>query len=448
MIEVSIWEGFGIAMIRRLRYRRWHPALLLVMAMAAPAAGQYACPTGVPDAARDQAIEIGKGIFIADGRPWGSAHTGMVRTREGPVIIDVSRRETAPDHRALLSEVDDRSPPYVILTHGHADHRSGIDTWRDPGTEIVAQKEYVEFRNYQERLSPFLDRRFSPQVEAFTSPEPAAGNYGAPREATVLFDDSLVFALGDLTFEVFHTPAETYDGASVWIPELGAAFVGDAYYGSFPNLYTIRGTRPRWALDWVESLNRILSWEPELLVFGHGSCIAGRESIRATLTRYRDAILHVHDATVAGMNAGRDRFALMREVELPEDIRLPETYGRVSWSVRGIYEGYVGWYDGHVESLFPMDPTEIYSDLVELAGGARPVVERARAVLEEDDPVRALRLTQAALRVDPESVDALMVRSAALSDLIESSDNRLERRWLSAELSRVRDRLGTARAMP
>lgn len=416
------------------------------MAMADSAAGQYTCPSGVPDAARDQAVEIGQGIFIADGRPWGSPHTVMVSTSEGPVIIDVSRRATAPDHRTLLSAVDGRSPPYVILTHGHADHRGGIDVWRDSGTEIVAQREYVEFRDYQERLAPFLDRRFSPEVEESPAPDSAAGNYGAPREATVLFDDSLVFTLGDLTFGVYHTPAETYDGASVWIPELSAAFIGDAYYESFPSLYTIRGTKPRWALDWVESLNRILSWEPELLVFGHGSCIAGREAIRATLTRYRDAILYVHDATLAGMNAGRDRFALMREVELPEELRLPGSYGPVSWSVRGIYEGYVGWYDGRVESFFPMDAADIYSDLVELAGGATPVAERARAALDEGDSVRALRLTQAAIQVNPESVEALDVRSDALLRLIESSDSFLEQHWLEVELSRVREVLRAARA--
>lgn len=427
--------------MRRFAYRSPVLAVLLLVAPAAPAAGQYGCPTGVPDSARTRPIAIGRGVFLADGRPWGSPHTAMVRTSDGPVIIDVSRRRTAPAHRALLSRVDDRSPPYIILTHGHADHRGGIDAWREPGTEVVAQREYVELRNYQERLAPFLDRRFSPTDEAGPPRQPAAGNYGAPRETTMLFDDSLVLEVGGLTFELHHTPAETYDGTSVWVPELGAAFVGDLYYESFPNLYTIRGTRPRWALDWVESLDRVLSWAPELLIFGHGSCITGRTAIQSALTRYRDAILYVHDATVAGMNAGRDRFALMREIELPEDIRLPESYGRVSWSVRGIYDGYVGWYDGRVESLFPVDPTAIYGDLVELAGGSRPVAQRARAALDEGDPARALRLTQAALQVDPGSVSALHVRSRALASLIESSGNVLERRWLEAELGRVERQL-------
>jgi alkyl sulfatase BDS1-like metallo-beta-lactamase superfamily hydrolase len=37
------------------------------------------------------------------------------------------------------------------------------------------------------------------------------------------------------------------------VPQLKAAFIGDNYYGSFPNLYTLRGTEPRKALDYVDS---------------------------------------------------------------------------------------------------------------------------------------------------------------------------------------------------
>ncbi len=34
--------------------------------------------------------------------------------------------------------------------------------------------------------------------------------------------------------------AETYDHLCVWVPQYKAAFVGDNYYESFPNIYTLR----------------------------------------------------------------------------------------------------------------------------------------------------------------------------------------------------------------
>ncbi len=118
-----------------------------------------------------------------------------------------------------------------------------------------------------------------------------------------------------------HTPGETPDHLTVWIPRLKAAFIGDNYYESFPNIYTLRGTRPRWALDYVKSLDRVLALEPELVLPSHGAAIRGRDEVKRRLTKYRDAIQYVHDATVKGMNEGKDIVTLMREITLPPDAR-------------------------------------------------------------------------------------------------------------------------------
>ena len=133
-------------------------------------------------------------------------------------------------------------------------------------------------------------------------------------EPTVLTGDKHTFTVGGVSFEVLHTPGETPDHVTVWIPQFKAAFVGDNYYGSFPNLYTLRGTQPRWAMDYVNSLNKVLALEPELVLPSHGQPIVGAAEVRRLLTRYRDAILYVHDETVKGMNEGENVLALMREI--------------------------------------------------------------------------------------------------------------------------------------
>ena len=96
-------------------------------------------------------------------------------------------------------------------------------------------------------------------------PDAPVENYGGELLATTTFDRFCEFRLGGLTFQLVHTPGETYDHLTVWIPEYRIAFTGDNIYGSFPNLYTLRGTKPRWALDYVESLERVQSWQPEIL---------------------------------------------------------------------------------------------------------------------------------------------------------------------------------------
>src|SRR5205814_8031650 len=121
-----------------------------------------------------------------------------------------------------------------------------------------------------------------------------------------------------------------------------------------------------------------------------GQPIRGREEVKRRLTRYRDAILFVHDATVKGMNEGKDVFTLMREIRLPPTLDVGESYGKLTWSVRGIYEGYAGWFDGNPSTMYGT-PAAAYGDVVALAGGADAVAARARA-LAADDPVRALSL--------------------------------------------------------
>src|SRR5205814_5553158 len=120
-----------------------------------------------------------------------------------------------------------------------------------------------------------------------------------------------------------------------------------------------------------------------------GQPIRGREEVKRRLTRYRDAILFVHDATVKGMNEGKDVFTLMREIRLPAALDVGESYGKLTWSIRGIYEGYAGWFDGNPSTMYETPPRAAYPELVALAGGADAIAARAQA-LAASNPVRAL----------------------------------------------------------
>ena len=71
------------------------------------------------------------------------------------------------------------------------------------------------------------------------------------------------------------------------------------------------------------------------------------------------------------MNDGKDVYTLMCEVALPADLDVGDAYGKVSWSVRGIYEGYVGWFDGDPATMYAEPPSEADVELVRMAGGAR-----------------------------------------------------------------------------
>jgi alkyl sulfatase BDS1-like metallo-beta-lactamase superfamily hydrolase len=228
---------------------------------------------------------------------------------------------------------------------------------------------------------------------------------------------------------------------TVWLPQQRAAFVGDNYYGSFPNLYTLRGTKPRWALDYVQSLDRVLALSPEVLLPSHGAPVIGEAEVKKVLTRYRDAILYVHDATVRGMNEGKDVFTLMREVRLPAELEVGEGYGTLAWSVRGIYEGYAGWFDGNPSTMYATPPAAIWPELVSMAGGAAAVGARARQKVDTGSLLEGLHLADAALAADPGDRTALEARLRALEALDAESTNSNERGWLRFGINETRRRL-------
>ena len=168
--------------------------------------------------------------------------------------------------------------------------------------------------------------------------------------------------------------------------------------------------------------------------------------MQRVLTRYRDAILYVHDATVKGMNEGEDVYTLMRDVKLPPSLDVGEDYGKIAWSVRGIYDAYIGWFDGDPASMYPVSPDEAYAELTRQAGGADRVAARAQTLITDHQAATALRLTSAALAVDPTSEAALRTRIAALEALLAASRNSNEDGWLRKGVFDARAALATPAA--
>jgi alkyl sulfatase BDS1-like metallo-beta-lactamase superfamily hydrolase len=405
----------------------------------------YAAPQDQP--APSKLVKINDSIYMAPT----TGNVYLVTTPAGNVIIDTASSDQAPEARKLLLPQLHGAVKYIILTHGHADHIGGISLWKEPGTQIIAQRNYTEFVNYVTRLEGFFAPRnaaaFQRKAHAVG---PWAGNFGAKIEPTVFFDEKYDFALGGMKFELFSTPGETPDHLTVWIPALKAAVIGDNYAGvgvpepmSFPNLYAIRGTKPRWALDWIKSIDTVLALKPEVVLNGHGNPIIGNAEITRRLTRYRDAIQYVHDEVVKGMNAGKDVYTLMQEIKLPENFNLSQIFGKVSWSVRGIYDGYAGWYDANPSSMFELPASSVYPDLVKLAGGPDPVVRLALEKLEAGRPVEALHLTDVVLASDPNNSGALNARIKVLQNLQDHSENFVESGWLEYGITKAKDQLGT-----
>ena len=365
----------------------------------------------------------------------------LVTTNAGDVMVNTGFMDNAERTKGLLAPKRTGALRYIILTQAHPDHYGGVPTVRESGTQVITERRFVNTWRYFRDLGPYIGRRsaklWSGTVKRGANPPP-------PPEVVpeIVVDRRHEFELGERRFEVISTPGgETLDSLTVWMPKERVAFTGNLFgpvFLAIPNLVTVRGDKPRLVQRYLTSLDTVRKLGAELLITGHGDPIRGADKIRASLDKIYAAVSYVNDAVIAGMNAGKDVHTLMREIKLPEELKIGEFHGKVSWAVRAIWEEYSGWfhYDS-TTSLYGVPRSSIDADLVELSGGAGALAARARKKLSEGRPLEALHLLDIALGADRTHTDALAVKKEALQALLRESGgvNLSESMWLKSEIA-------------
>ena len=234
---------------------------------------------------------------------------------------------------------------------------------------------------------------------------------------THTFKDELDVTIAGVQIRLIHAPGETDDQLFVWLPEKKVLMPGDNVYKSFPNLYTLRGTHYRDVATWYKSIDAMLAFDPEFLAPSHTLPVSGKEEIRNILTTYRDAIQFVHDQTLRGINQGLTPDELVEVVKLPDHLRnhpyLQEYYGSVEWSVRSIFSGYMGWYDGNAADLYPPTLSARAEKMAKLAGGEEQLLAAAQQAVRDGDYAWALQLSDHLMRLQPDSESVQQLRADA-----------------------------------
>ncbi|HMK62931.1 MAG TPA: alkyl sulfatase dimerization domain-containing protein, partial [Acidimicrobiales bacterium] len=201
-----------------------------------------------------------------------------------------------------------------------------------------------------------------------------------------------------LRIELIAAVGETVDSAIVWLPECRTALVSNLFgplFPHFPNLNTIRGDRYRFVEPYLQSIGKVRSLRPEMLVLGRHEPVVGAELIDASLERLHGAVDFVHQRALQGFNAGVDLWTLMEEIQLPPRLRVGQGYGKISWAVRTLWESYVGWFKFRsTAELYPDSSAAALAELVE-AAGPEAALERAEAALTRGQAVLSILLGEA-----------------------------------------------------
>ena len=414
---------------------------------------------------------VAERVYCAVG--YAIANIIFVVGEDGIVVVDATEAVSAakriyedfcaidPRHATLPVKA-------VVYTHNHTDHTGGVRAFVDEAAleagrvEIIAHRTLMDtVINNANLVAPILATRSAysfgtllpagatGKVNAGIGPvliaEPAS--FFAP---TRVFDERLDIVLAGVRFEFRYAPSEADDEIVMWLPDLGVLLSAEVIQGEcLANVHTLRGTRYRDPVRWYQTIDMMRSFGAAHMVPAHGRPVSGTAAVDDVLTVYRDAIQFIHDQTIRHMNFGMTPDELAEAIPaLPPHLArhawLGEYYGTVKHSVRQVYSGQLGWFDGDPASLDPLPRSERTRRMVAMMGGAEQVRAAARIALGDRDWRWAAELATLLVRLDVEDADARSIKATALRELGYLTVNTNWRNWyLSAarELERAYEAL-------
>ena len=405
---------------------------------------------------RKDVITVTDGVYVAVG--YSMANAILIVGNGGTIVVDTTTKvDDAQAVRAEFAKISRAPVRAIIYTHSHPDHTGGASVFAGADRpEIYSHQRFVDRvadlgragrdggDQFGSTLPDALYINGGTGTEFGRPSGPAAMKTGFLPPTRTFSDDRLALTIAGVRMELLHTPGETNDGVSVWLPEKRVLLTGDLFLKAFPNLYAIRGAAPRPVEQWVASLTKLIALHAEHVVPGHTRPVIGEANARVALTAYRDGIKSIFDQTVEGMKRGERPDELVAHVKLPPQLAespyLQEYYGTVEWSVRAIYSDRLGWFDGNPTRLFPLPEKDRAQRIVALAGGVPQALARTREALDKQDFRWAAELADCVLALDATNADAKRLKARSLTELGERQTSANARNYyLSVAQYLVRD---------
>lgn len=263
---------------RRAIFKSVLTCCAVVSALAVPAVAQVA---QAAEAAL-KAVQVTERVWFVQGHAaLGStanrnfiSNAGFVVTDEGVVVIDaLGSPALATELLAEIKRVTPQPVRYVVVTHYHADHVYGLQTFVAAGATVLAHaagREYLNSDTAHRRLEASrID--LAPWVNADTRLVPADPWLDQPETQ---------LKIGGLDFLLVHVgPAHTSEDLAVVVPQLGVMFAGDLFFrGRIPFVGQADNR------SWIASLNQLMRYQPRWVVPGHGP-VSGEPMADMALTR-------------------------------------------------------------------------------------------------------------------------------------------------------------------
>lgn len=258
-------------------------ALLLLLLISPFAGAASEMPVGVEVkpvrlSAHAYYVQGLSGAASAENQGYMS-NAGFVVTPDGVVVFDaLGSPALGRELIRQIRKITDQPIRRVIVSHYHADHIYGLQTFKALGAEIWAQRRGQEYLASDEAANRLAQRReiLFPWVDENTRLLPA----------DKWLEGDTSFKMGGLQFDLVYVgPAHSSEDLAMIVRQEGVLYSGDMVFkGRVPFV----GNADSKA--WLDALGRLLELKPRIMVPGHGKASA---DATADLAFTRDYLLYL-----------------------------------------------------------------------------------------------------------------------------------------------------------
>ena len=344
----------------------------------------------------------------------------------------------------VTEHLGERPVKAVLYTHSHVDHFGGIlgivDRERiDSGeVDIVAPVGFLEAAVAENvAAGPAMGRRATYQygmllptderghVDQGVGKAVPVGTIAMVPPTIDITETGQELVLDGIRIEFQLTPdSEAPAEMHFFFPDHKVLCLAENCTGSIHNVYTLRGAVVRDALAWsryIDEAIHLFGDRLEVSIASHHWPHWGRDDVVGYMGRQRDLYRWIHDEAMRLANLGHTPSEIAEEVQLPaglwEDWSCHGYYGTVSHNVRGVYQRYLGYYDGHPSSLNPYPPVESAERYVAFMGGIDALIGNARRSYEEGDYRWVAQVMRHAVFAHPDNQEARSLQADAFEQL-------------------------------
>jgi glyoxylase-like metal-dependent hydrolase (beta-lactamase superfamily II) len=229
-------------------------------------------------------------------------HIYLIKGGSFTALMEIGISATADILLEQLSFIDAK-PDFLIVSHPHSDHITGLDYLRHsfPLAMVIAGKGAESFISHSKSAQFMIteDRHMtdSMNVSGLLSKKTAI-KYVPSLSGCKIINDGEELDLGGLSISFLDAKGHSPGNLLMHIPNIKASLVSD----SLGNHYQGRGFFPTFFTgftDYMETIDRLEKLDPMILGLAHNGLISKKEEIRDIFQEARKAAINVENYIIS-----------------------------------------------------------------------------------------------------------------------------------------------------